>query len=244
MSDPLILFLIGFFIALMSVIVGSSTPIFLALLQVFFPHLSLGELIGSFKMGSNANAVGALIGFWRDIDWRFVLKNGPLYVMSAFVGANIVAELPVFWILPLLIIAFVIAESASLIKRFVNQKSFYFLEVIYGIYTGLIGASSKIMLLSLFRIKVNDDSQIGYLKIQIQTIAFFSSLAAVIAHYFHGNLIWAIIAPLIVGSILGGVIAGKFLVKMEKFPPHMQKIIMRASFIIGILTSAWMIYGQ
>jgi len=227
----------------MSVIVGSSTPIFLALLQFFFPGLSLGELIGSFKIGSNANAIGAVASFWKEIDWKFILKNAPLYVLSAFVGASIVAELPIFWILPLLIMAFIVAESARFIGRFVTNKTFYVLEVIYGIYTGLIGASSKIMLLSLLRIKIADDTQIGYLKIQIQTIAFFSSLAAVIAHFFHGNLIWHIVVPLIIGSIIGGVIGGRFLVKMEKFPPHIQKWIMRVSFIIGIITSVWMIFG-
>jgi len=243
MSDPVILFLIGFFIALMSVTVGSSTPIFLALLQFFFPGLSLGELIGSFKVGSHANAIGAVIGFWKEIDWPFILKNGPLYVISAFIGANIVAELPVFWVLPLLIVAFVIAESASVIKKFVSAKNFYFLEALYGVYSGLIGASVKIMLLSLFRIKEADDNKIGYLKIQIQAISFFSTLAAVTAHFFHGNLIFAIIIPLIIGSLIGGILGGRFLVKMEKFSSKIQKAIMRASFIIGIVTSAWMIFG-
>jgi uncharacterized membrane protein YfcA len=77
---------------------------------------------------------------------------------------------------------------------------------------------------------------------QIQTIVSFTSIAAAITHFFHGNLIWSIIIPLSLGNIIGGFVGGIILQKTERLSGQAQKNIMRASLLFGIVMSAWMIF--
>lgn len=242
MNDLVILFLIGFSIAVMTVVVNSSTPIFVVLMQFFFPQLSLGAIIGSFKVNAFVTSSSAVFGFRKNIDWKFVLNMGPVYVIGAFIGASIVAELPIVWVLPILVVAYAFAETAHVLNRFISEKGFYTLEFLFGLYGGLFGASIKPMLLGLFRLKIPDDQKIMHLKMQIEAIVIFSAFGAALAHFMHGNLQLAILLPLVTGSLLGGAVGGKILTKIGQQSPRIQKNVMRLSFLIGIVASAWMIY--
>jgi len=240
--DFFILFCIGFGISTISLIVGSMTPIYISLMQIFFPHLSLGNIIGADKVSGFARGIGAIPSFWKDIDWKFILKNIPAFLIGAIIGANIISEIDTFWILPLLIFTFLVAELAPYISKFFTEKIFFVFEGLLGIYAGLIAASIKPTLLSVFRLRIPDNEKIMFLKIQIQTIMFFVGISAAIAHFFHGTLILSVIIPLAIGNILGGFLGGKILQKTEKLSGNIQKNIMRFSFFIGIITSIWMIY--
>lgn len=241
MFDIVILFSIGLILSIISLVVGSMTPIYLSLMQFFFPTLTLGNIIGADKINGVFRGVGALPSFWDQIDWKFILKTIPAFLIGSIIGANIVSEISMIWILPLLIMAFCIAEFAPFFSKFFTKKSFFAFEGILGIYAGLIGASIKPTLLGIFRVKIPDDKKIIFLKIQIQTIMFFVVIGAGIAHYFHGNLIWEIILPLGIGNTLGGFIGGKILKRTGKLSGKIQKNIMRASFTLGILVSGWMV---
>lgn len=216
--------------------------IYLTLMQFFFPTLSLGNIIGAGKIGGVAQGAGAMPAFWQDIDWKFIIKNIPFFLVGSFIGASIISEISQFWILPLLIVAFFVAEFAPKIAKFFTRKVFFILEGLLGIYVGLLGASIKPTLLSILRLQVPEDEKIMFLKIQIQTMMFFASFAAAIAHFFHGTLLLWVIVPLALGNIVGGFIGGKILHKTGKLSGKIQKNVMRASFAIGILSSIWMIY--
>lgn len=244
MADFLILFLIGSGIAIMTVTINSSTPVFVALMQVFFPQLSLGAIIGSFKVNAFVTSSSAVWSFRKNVDWKFVLYMGPIYVIGAFIGASVIAELPIIWVIPILIIAFTFAELAPKINKLISERGFYILEFIFGFYSGIFGASVKPMLMGLFRIKEPSDDRIIFLKMQIEAIVIFSASAAAFAHFIHGNLQTKILLPLICGSLIGGQIGGRILKRMGKLPAHYQKLVMRLSFSFGIIVSVYMVYGR
>ena len=238
----LILFLIGLSMSTISLVVGSMTPIYLGLMQVFFPALTLGNIMGADKVSGISRNLGAIPSFWSHIDWKFIAQNIPAFLIGSAIGASFISEISSDWILPLLIFAFFIAEFAPSLSRFFKGKAFLLFEGLLGVYAGVIVASIKPILLAVFRLRISDDNKIMFLKIQIQTIMFFVSVGAAVAHYFHGTLILWVIIPLAIGNILGGFLGGTILKKTGKMSGRIQKNVMRASFCIGILTSAWVVF--
>lgn len=242
MIDFLILFFIAFGISTVSMVVGSMTPIYLSLMQFFFPVLSMGTIIGCSKVSNTARGIGGFLSFWSEIDWKFIFKTAPIFVLGGIAGANLVSEFSSTLILPILILAFFIAEFAPYFSRFFTGKNFLIFEFFMGFYTAVIAASAKIILLAVYRMKEPDDAKIMWIKIQIQVIMFFVVVVAAITHYFHGNLIWDIVLPLVIGDFIGGFMGGKILKKTGKFSGDFQKNIMRLSFLVGIAASAWMMW--
>lgn len=241
MGDFVLLTIIGLGISTVSMVIGSMTPIYLTLMQVFFPHLSMGNIIGAAKAASVARGIGGIWSFWKDIDWKFVVKTLPAFVVGAFIGASLVSAFSTDWILPILIIAFFIAEFAPYLSKFFTQKKFLIFEGFVGFYTAVIGASAKVILLAVFRMKEPDDTKIIWLKIQIQVIMTSVTATAAVVHFFHGNLIWDIVFPLVLGDFIGGFLGGEILKKTGKFSGEIQKNIMRASFVVGIIASVWIV---
>lgn len=244
MIETTILFFIGFVLSIVSLVVGSMTPVYLTLMQFFFPHLTLGNIIGADKTNGVFRNLGAIPSFWKEIDWKFVMTNIPPFLIGVILGVSIVAEVSTFWVFPFLIIGFIIAEFAEKFAKYFSAKKILILEFLLGIYGGLIVAAIKVILLSVFRLKYPDDTKIMYLKIQIQTMMIFMVITGTIVHYLHGNLLWEIILPLGAGNIIGGFIGGKILMKTGKLSGKIQKNIMRLSFLFGIVASGWMIWMQ
>src|SRR5262249_26864647 len=61
-----------------------------------------------------------------------------------------------------------------------------------GAYAGFLGAGIGIILVALLRLKHPAVERIAHVKIQARCIEWLIGFVAVIAHYFHGNLILAL----------------------------------------------------
>src|SRR5262249_1559198 len=71
-------------------------------------------------------------------------------------------------------------------------------------------------------------------KIQARFIEWLIGIVAVIAHYFHGNLILALWLVWSVGGFAGGLAGGVLLEKLGAVSGKIPKSVLRLAYLVGI----------
>jgi hypothetical protein len=85
-----------------------------------------------------------------------------------------------------------LSELAPWLAKRITKGSFQAASLATGAYAGFLGAGIGIILVALFRLKHPAVERIAHVKIQARFIEWLIGIVAVIAHYFHGNLILAL----------------------------------------------------
>src|SRR5262245_35660118 len=101
----------------------------------------------------------------------------------------------------------------------------------------MLGSSAPgigIILVALFRLKHPAVERIANVKIQARFIEWLIGIVAVIAHYFHGNLILALWLVWSVGSFTGGLAGGVLLEKVGAMSGKIQKRLLRLAYLVAI----------
>jgi hypothetical protein len=104
----------------------------------------------------------------------------------------VIAHLHQRWMLPAIIAAIALSELAPWLAKRITKGSFQAASLANGAYAGFLGAGIGIILVALFRLKHPAVERIAHVKIQARFIEWLIGIVAVIAHYFHGNLILAL----------------------------------------------------
>ncbi len=204
------------------------------LFQFLFPEISLGALVGNMKVGSLFRSVGSTIMTHPSIYYVQNIKLAVLALVGTVIGASFISNLDQVWVLPALIMAVLVAVFAPKIAPYVSARTFHVMSFFSGVNAGVFGAGIGVILLALLRFQYPDDTDIGVLKIQARFVEFLLVIVAVIAHFFHGNLIFSIWFPWSCGAVAGGVVGGILLNKLGKLPGTLQKWFLYASFVIAI----------
>jgi len=237
LTDPVTLLLLvgGFLLGIFSVVMsGGGFFLSIPLFQWLFPAVSYGAIIGNLKLGSFFRGIGSTWENRKEIEFvPNMLWSIPLLI-GTVLGASAIAQLDQRWILPVMVIAVLLAEFAPHITHLMNKRSFYGASLFTGAYTGFLGAGSGLLIMALLRIKHPSDEKVGHIKIQSSFIEWFIGIVAVIVHFFHGNLLLELWLVWSIGSLIGGVVGAKLLRKLGKMPGNIQRWVLRASFVLAI----------
>src|SRR5262245_56223911 len=90
-----------------------------------------------------------------------------------------------------------------------------------------------IILVALLRLKHPAVERIAHVKIQARFIEWLIVIVAVIAHYFHGNLILALWLVWSMGSFAGGLAGGVLLRKLGAMSGKMQIGVVRVAYLVA-----------
>src|SRR5215467_4137083 len=228
--ETALLLVVGIF----SVIIGGGFFISIPLLQFLFPSVSYGAIVGNLKVGSFFRGIGSTITNRKEIDWLGnVLWSVPL-VIGTVLGVMVIAKLHQRWMLPAIIAAIALSEFAPWLEKRITRGSFQAASLATGVYAGFLGAGIGIILVALFRLQHPEDEKIAHVKIQARFVEWLIGLVAVIAHYFHGNLILALWLVWSVASFAGGLVGGVVLEKLGAMPGSIQKIVLRLAYLVAI----------
>ena len=238
-STLLSLLPLSFIIGIFSVVIGGGFFFSIPLMQILFPGITFGQVVGNLKVGSFFRGIGSTWTTRKQIDWKEDLIFSLPLLLGAILGVSAISHLSQKWLLPAMIIAVLFGELAPRIAKHITNKHFYFASILTGTYAGFLGAGLGIILVSLFRLKHPEDEKIAYVKMQARFIEWLLLIIAVIMHFLHGNLIFTIWAVWSIGSLLGGIVGGKLLHKIGKMPGKYQKIVLRIAFTFAILVALW-----
>jgi uncharacterized membrane protein YfcA len=155
-------------------------------------------------------------------------------VIGTVLGVIVIARLHQRWMLPAIISAIALSELAPWLATRITKGSFQAASLATGVYAGFIGAGIGIILVALFRLEHPEVERIAHVKIQARFIEWLIGIVAVIAHYFHGNLILALWLVWSVGSFAGGLAGGILLEKLGAMPGNIQKSVLRLAYLVAI----------
>src|SRR5262249_28453278 len=133
-----------------------------------------------------------------------------------------------------IIAAITLSELAPWLARRITKDSFLVASLATGAYAGFLGAGMGIILVALLRLKHPAVERIAHVKIQSRFIEWLICIVAVIAHYFHGNLILTLWLVWSVGSLAGGLAGGVLLEKLGAMPGKIQKGALRLAYLVAI----------
>jgi len=224
----------GFVVGIFSVIIGGGFFISIPLLQFLFPSVSYGAIVGNLKVGSFFRGIGSTITNRKEIDWLGNLLWSVPLVIGTVLGVMVIAHLHQRWLLPAIIAAIALSELAPWLAKHITKGSFQAASLATGAYAGFLGAGIGIILVALFRLKHPAVERIAHVKIQARFIEWLICIVAVIAHYFHGNLILALWLVWSVGSFAGGLVGGVLLEKLGAMSGKMQKSVLRLAYLAAI----------
>jgi uncharacterized membrane protein YfcA len=224
----------GVVVGIFSVIVGGGFFVSIPLLQFLFPSVSYGAIVGNLKVGSFFRGIGSTITNRKEIDWLGNLLWSVPLVIGTMLGVMVIAHLHQRWMLPAIIAAIALSELAPWLAKRITKGSFQAASFATGAYAGFLGAGIGIILVALFRLKHPEVERIAHVKIQARFIEWLIGLVAVIAHYFHGNLILALWLVWSVGSFAGGLAGGLLLEKLGAMSGKIQKIVLRLAYLVAI----------
>jgi uncharacterized membrane protein YfcA len=224
----------GLVVGIFSVVVGGGFFVSIPLFQALFPTVSYGAIVGNLKVGSFFRGIGSTITNRKEIDWLGNLIWSVPLVIGTVIGVMVIAKLHQRWMLPAIIAAIALSELAPWIAKRITKGSFQAASLATGAYAGFLGAGIGIILVALFRLQHPEEEQIAYVKIQARFIEWLIGIVAVIAHYFHGNLILALWLVWSVASFAGGLAGGVLLKKLGAMPGTSQKIALRLAYLVAI----------
>ena len=224
----------GFVVGIFSVIVGGGFFVSIPLLQFLFPSVSYGTIVGNLKVGSFFRGIGSTITNRKEIDWLGNLLWSVPLLIGTVLGVMVIAHLHQRWMLPAVIAAITLSELAPWLAGRITKGSFKVASLATGAYAGFLGAGMGIILVALFRLKDPAVERIAHVKIQVRFIEWLICIVAVIAHYFHGNLILALWLVWSVGSLAGGIAGGVLLEKLGATSGKIQKSVLRLAYLVAI----------
>lgn len=244
MLDPQFFILIaaGFLISIFAIVIGGAAFLSVPIIQILFPGISFGSVIGNLKIGSLITFAGSTISTRKNIAFAKNIKLAGIAFIGTIIGASFIAHLSQDWIFPAVVLAIIVSLTAPKISQYVSQRRFNIASFICGIYAGLFGAGNGIILLALIRTQLPKDSDIAYVKTQVRFIELLLAVTAVFTHFFHGNLITAIWLPWSMGAIFGGYIGGMILNKLGHLSGKKQKIVLYISFFIAFTVAFYNYY--
>lgn len=233
-----VLVLWGVVVGLIAAVAGGGMFFALPVFQLLFPGISTGAIVGNIKVGSLVRGIGSMITTFRLIEFRRTIQITFLAFLGTLVGASIIAELDQRWLFVITIFAVVIAELAPKLAQYVTPGRFTFASIVTGLYTGFLGAGTGILLVALLRLKHPEDSAIGVVKANARFAETFLGISAVVVHFLHGNLLFALLVPWSIGAFIGGLLGGWVMMFISNLPGQIQKIILRLSFAFTIAVAA------
>jgi uncharacterized membrane protein YfcA len=237
-TQSLLLITGGFVVGVLSVVFGGGFFFSVPLMQWIFPSTTFGAIIGNLKVGSFFRGISSTVTTRKQITYKESISLGAFAIVGTLIGAMLVSHLSQSWLLPATILAVALAEFAPRISKLISKKTFHIASLLTGLYAGVFGAGIGLLLVALLRLKYTHDDDIAHVKIQARFIEFVLGITAVITHWISGNLIAAIWIPWSIGSLAGGYVGGYALKMMTKLSGKVQKLVLRASYVLAIVTAA------
>ena len=227
----------GFFIGVISVVIGGGHFFSVPFMQYLYPSVSFGTILGNIKVSSFVRGIGSTFATKHMIEWRRDLSVGAIAIVGSVIGASIIANIDQHWLVVAVVFAIVLSESAPYLATKITPRIFHVASFLTGIYAGFFGAGIGILLIALLRLKHPVDTDIALVKVQARFVEMFLTVGAVMAHWYHGNLISSIWIPLSIGTLIGGIVGGLVLNKLSKLSGKIQSFVLRAAYAVAFLVA-------
>lgn len=227
MEDPLIwLLCTGFAAGLMDAAVGGGGLLQIPGLFAFLPPGSTpAQVLGTNKFAAACGTATATVQYARRIalPWRMLLPAALLAWVSAYIGAKLVAHIPVPAMKPALLAVLVVMAVYVFCKKDLGQvartqalssrerRLGWLFGVLIGLYDGLFGPGTGSLLAFLYVRFYAFDFLTAVAAGKI--INLTTNLAALSFFVPNGHVLWAWALPLAAANLCGGALGARLAIK-------------------------------
>ena len=138
--SEVVLFLAGALLGVYAVVIGGGMFLSVPLFQFLYPAASIGQIVGSIKVGSATRGLASTWATWRQVRPSEGLLLSAPFVVGAALGAYLISGIDQRWMLPIVVSAIVISECAPRLHRVLNKSLFRASALVTGVYGGVLGA--------------------------------------------------------------------------------------------------------
>src|SRR5512138_2403880 len=92
-GETAVLLVGGFVVGIFSVFIGGGFFVSIPLMQILFPSVSYGAIVGNLKVGSFFRGIGSTITNRKEIDWLGNLLSSVPLVIGTVLGVMVIAHL-------------------------------------------------------------------------------------------------------------------------------------------------------
>jgi len=227
----------GVFISAFAVVVGGALFVSIPFIEWVFPQATMGVVIGYIKVSSFFRGIASTAATCKQIDFIQNIKIMPLALVGTVLGATTISNIDQRWLLPAIICAIIFTLQEPKWAHRVTGKTFAAATFVTGLYYGILGAGTGVILVALMRLKHPQDTEIAFVKIQARFIEFLLVAAAAVTHIINGNLVAALWLPLSIGGLVGGYGGGLLLRKMGELSAVAQKRILYVAFAVDLIVA-------
>jgi uncharacterized protein len=229
-----ILFFAGAILGVYAVVVGGGMFFSVPLFQFLLPTASVGQIVGSIKVGSATRGLASTWTTWHRVRLREGLLLAVPFVIGATIGAYLISGIDQRWMLPIVVSAIVVSELAPRLHRILDRTLYRAAALVAGVYGGVLGAGLGVLIVALLRVLIPDESRIMDVKIQARFIEFIMGLAAITVHFWAGNLVTNVWLPWALGSFVGGALGGLLLNRLINVPAPVQRFFLFAAYAAAL----------
>jgi len=232
-------FLSGIPVGIFAIVLGGTMFLSLPIFQLFFPELSLGALVGNIKVGSAIRNAFAIWPLRRRLRIREIFHILVALLAGGFIGAFGITNVSQSFVLPVIVLAILVTEAAPWISGRISKSTYIVVAVLAGVFGGIIGAGISLIILSLLRIQIPDNDRIVEVRADAILLELINTLAAIVVFMFFGKLIFPLWVSWALGSIIGGYIGGHIVERTGRFPPAIQRYLLRAVFGFALAVAGY-----
>lgn len=232
----------GVVIGILAVLVGGTGFLSTPFIQILFPGVTIGAIVGNSRIGGVFRGVGSTVTSHSLIEYRNTFTLIAIALPGIALGAWFIGNLNQHWLIPILLLAILVTESAPWLSQHMTKQTFALGTFLTGAYMGIFGAGTNLLLLALLRLQRSDDTDLTAVRAEANFAEFALGLIAVAVYFFHGNLAPSIWIPWSVGSFLGGLIGGALLHRVSRLRGPIQKIFLRASYVLALGVCLYVLY--
>lgn len=234
----IVLFCAGAILGAYAVVIGGGMFFSVPLFQFLFPAATVGQIVGSIKVGSATRGLASTWATWRQVRVKEGLMLAAPFVVGAAAGAYLIAGIDQRWILPIVLGAIVISELAARLHTLLHPSFYWPASLAAGAYGGVLGAGLGVLIVALLRVLTPDETRIVDVKIQARFVEFVMGVAAITVHIWAGNLVTGIWLPWALGNLVGGAAGGLLLNRLLHVPARIQRLMLYAAYAAALAGAA------
>lgn len=235
MSDFLLMLIAGVVIGAIGVLFGGSSFLAIPVFQLFYPGFSYAQIMGNIRVGSLGRSFSSTISTFKHIEFKRLLPIFIPFAITSIVGVFLISKLEQDHLVYAIIAAILLTELSPKLAHLVNEKTRIVASALLGLYYGLIGAGSGLLIFALLRTVYTEKTDIAHAKIQARFIETIGVVLVLIVHLLNGDLIMDAFLPWTIGSVFGGVLGAVVLKRFKRASAGVQHVYLWIVYVLALL---------
>ncbi|MFT6556427.1 TSUP family transporter [Sneathiella sp.] len=231
----------GLFLAIWAVNIAGAFFLAVPILEFLLPLVGYAQLMALFKVGSLGWGISSGYATRKQVNWQQIKHVAPALLTGSIAGVFLINQITrdviPFVIVGAILFIELIIPAVSRFDLPKNRTLLIAAAFLIGIYGSSISAGFGLLTLALFRLAYPGGDSIARASIQARVCEFLCVLVTVLVHLLYGNIVFFYAIALFSGTLFGGLIGWKLLVRLTFMPAKTQRYFLYGVYGFALFTT-------